>query len=281
MAETITSSDRGMLVKHMADVEATLLARAQIAGNAGHTVHRGTPREYFVKEFLEGHLSVRAAVGTGEIIDANSLPREKRNQFDLVIYDADYPRINMEGGITAFLAESVLATIEVKSLLTKEDLKIAVESAVRAKKLQRRFITSFISGYVPPGILSYVVAYDGPAHATTFFKWLTEIEDELKLNQKALPPTGRERAAILSESIEGLFVLGKGSMVFDSGIGVVTDTERAGNPTGRFQAFDSPDGNLFWLFILLTRLTSNMRGQWPDLMPYLLTARFPRARFGP
>src|SRR5277367_2846337 len=102
-----------MLKAHLDAVERHLLAISKVPANAGHTLHRGTPREAFIKEFLISHLSARASVGTGEIIDATSLPRQQRNQFDIVIYKADYPKIDLGGGISAFLAESVIATIEV------------------------------------------------------------------------------------------------------------------------------------------------------------------------
>ena len=67
-------------------IENQLVAISQIPANAGHTLHRGTPREAFIKEFLENHLSANVAIGTGEIIDANSQPRVQRNQYDIVIY---------------------------------------------------------------------------------------------------------------------------------------------------------------------------------------------------
>jgi hypothetical protein len=89
---------RFLLKAHLEAVEQHLLAISRIPTNAGHMLHRGTPREAFVKEFLIGHLSARLAVGSGEIIDASSLPRKQRNQFDIIIYRADYPKIDFGGG---------------------------------------------------------------------------------------------------------------------------------------------------------------------------------------
>lgn len=151
-----------MLKAHLDAVEESLLAISRVPANAGHTLHRGTPREAFIREFLVGHLSARLAVGTGEIIDAQSKPREARNQYDIIIYKANFPRIDLGGGVNAFLAEGVVATIEVKSLLTQSELDVAIQSASNAKKLTRNLVTSFTPGYVAPGILSYVIAYDGP-----------------------------------------------------------------------------------------------------------------------
>jgi hypothetical protein len=58
----------GMLEAHMSAVESALLQTAQIPANAGHTLHRGTPRENLIVNFLKSHLSENVAIGTGEII---------------------------------------------------------------------------------------------------------------------------------------------------------------------------------------------------------------------
>jgi hypothetical protein len=259
-----------MLRAHLDAVERHLLQISQIPANAGHTLHRGTPREAFIKEFLTKHLSAKLAVGTGEIIDASSLPREPRNQFDIVIYKADYPRIDLGGGINAFLAESVVATIEVKSLLTKSELETAVLNAARVKKLSRNLITSMTSGYVPPGILSYVVAYDGPAQISTVMAWVNAIEAEHGLNTERLPATRAERASVMSESLEGVFLLGRGAVIFDNApISLISDDALLANPAIKYSMISGADGNLLWLFLLLTMAGSNLVGQWPNLIPYL------------
>jgi hypothetical protein len=87
-----------MLKAHLDAVEKQILATSQIPANAGHTLHRGTPRETFIRQFLDNHLSKRVSVGTGEIIDAASLPRQPRNQFDIVVYKNEFPRIDLGGG---------------------------------------------------------------------------------------------------------------------------------------------------------------------------------------
>jgi hypothetical protein len=99
-----------MLKAHLNAVEAHLLQISQIPANSGHNLHKGTPREAFIREFLINHLSQQVAIGTGEIIDANSTPNQQRNQIDIVIYKKDYPKIDFGGGINGFLAESVVAT---------------------------------------------------------------------------------------------------------------------------------------------------------------------------
>lgn len=270
-----------MLKAHLDVVEEQLLATSKIPANAGHTLHRGTPRESFIKEFLINHLSAKLAVGTGEIINADSLPRDQRNQFDIVIYKSEYPKIDLGGGISAFLAESVVATIEVKSLLTAAELEVAMEAAAKAKKLQRNLVTSFSTGWIPPAILSVVVAYAGPAKMDTVYGWLTATEKRLNLNQTQLPQNADQRSNVVCESLDAVICLGLGSIKFDnSPLSLANDAVRAQFPLSKRHLIESPNGNLLWLFLLLTQAGSNVSGQWADLSSYMQRTRF-HAKFVP
>src|SRR5436305_1197941 len=71
-----------MLLSHMAAVERSLLQTAKIPASAGHSLHKGTPRETFIKQFLQDHLTETIAIGQGEIIAANSRSGDRRSQFD-------------------------------------------------------------------------------------------------------------------------------------------------------------------------------------------------------
>jgi hypothetical protein len=75
-----------MLKAHLDAIEDSLVSKARISANSGHPTHKGTPREIFIKEFLQLHLPENCAIGSGEIIDCNSKPNEPRNQHDIVIY---------------------------------------------------------------------------------------------------------------------------------------------------------------------------------------------------
>src|SRR5260370_19028160 len=103
-----------LLQDHLRAVENTLLAQSRISANAGHPLHKGTPRENFLKTFLIDHLSERVAIGQGEIIDAKTQTDEPRHQNDIIIYRRNFPRITFDHIIAPYLSESVVATIEVK-----------------------------------------------------------------------------------------------------------------------------------------------------------------------
>ncbi len=72
----------------------------------------GYSREHFVKEILSSFLPKSVIVGSGEIIDGKG---KRSGQQDVIIYRADFPVITSLTPVGAYLAEGVLATIEVKS----------------------------------------------------------------------------------------------------------------------------------------------------------------------
>jgi hypothetical protein len=259
-----------MLKSHIDAVEQSLLAISQIPANTGHNLHKGTPREAFVRKFLQDHLSERVAIGTGEIIDAKSLPNHPRNQIDIVIYKRDYPKLDFGGGISGFLAESVVATIEVKSLLDRAAMLQSMGTAKTVKALTKNIITSFTTGYQPPSILSYVVAYDGPASMTTVHAWFAGIHAELGIAYPLMPPNGEQRISIASPSVDGVFLLGRGFIQFDnSPLGFIRDDLRQAHPDLHWAVADTPNGNLLLLFLLLTQAVSGVSGSWLNPGPYV------------
>jgi hypothetical protein len=131
-------------------------------------------------------------IGQGEIINENSIdhptPDEYRNQVDLVLYRRDLPKINYGGGNTAYLYEGVLATIEVKSILTKEELEKACRACVTHKNLKYR--DSGVSGILierPREIDAYVVAFEGPAEMNTVAVWMKAIRQKFDVAANLLP----------------------------------------------------------------------------------------------
>lgn len=259
-----------MLKAHLDAVEKHLLEIARIPANSGHTLHKGTPREAFIKDFLASHLSERVAIGTGEIIDANSRAGQQRNQIDIIIYKRDYPKIDFGGGISGFLVESVVATIEVKSVLTKAELEKAIRAAHSIKALHRKINVNFFAGYQPPGILSYVVAYEGPASMGTVHSWIPEIHASLGIIYPPLGTTREARIKVASPSIDAVFVLGKGFMHFENTpISFITNEALAKNPEIKWSFADASDGNLLFLFIMITNAVTGVSLGCFDLVPYL------------
>ncbi|WP_201800938.1 DUF6602 domain-containing protein [Myxococcus xanthus] len=259
-----------MLRTHMEHMERHLISQGRIPSTTGHTIHKGTPRETFVKDYLTGHLSSRLAIGSGEVIDANSRPGEPRPQFDIVIYKPEYPRLTFGGGITGFLVESVVATIEVKSIITKADLEQAAGAARYLKTLKRSTVTPLQSGYVPPGPVSHVVAYDGPAKMSTTHGWIAPVYQALGIPNDPLPIDENLRTNSVSPSLDGVFILGRGMLYYDNvPVGLVMPPLRAQNPTGKWVYSDMETGSLFMLFLFLTMLANGFEATFLNPIPYV------------
>jgi hypothetical protein len=259
-----------MLKTHMDAREQVLLAVSKVPATSGHPLHKGTPREAFIKEFLANHLSERLAVGSGEIIDASSKPGEARSQMDIVLYKRDYPKLDFGGEINGFLVESVVATIEVKSLLDEREFHRSYLAARRLKSLKKSLITTISSGYQPPSILSYVVAYDGPASMNTVYGWVGKLHDAQSIEATGMGDTEEERLAAVCPGLDGTFVLGKGFIYFDNTpFGFLWGEKRKQNPGTRWVSADSSRGNLMLLFLFLTVAVSGMAASWLDPLPYL------------
>lgn len=257
-----------MLKAHMDAVENSLIHISQIPANAGHVLHRGTPREAFIKEFLEGHLSANVAIGTGEIIDSNSQPRAARNQFDIVIYKDNYPKLDFGGGVSGFMIESVVATIEVKSLLDQAAVEQSIGAAHAAKTLVPHVTRSFSSGWVPPRVLNYVVAYSGPAQMQTAHSWILSAHAKLAIPLPSWTPS--DRTSIPGTALDGVFLLQKGFIKLDNS----PLTFNLNGLAGTHVICDSASGNLLMLFLALQEACNNLEGAWLNPLPYVQSARF-------
>ena len=183
-----------MLKSHLDIREELLLRFSEIPSISGHPLHKGIPREVFIKEFLMDHLGENIGIDTGEIIDAHSQPGKSRNQIDIVIYRKNYPRLHFGGNVYAFLAESVIATIEVKSRLTKQRLEQGILTARNLKILKQSHFAQSDTEFRLPGIINYVVAYDGPKKMNVVHKWLKEIYEKNGISEPTMGNTCRAYA---------------------------------------------------------------------------------------
>lgn len=270
-----------MLKSHLDAIEKTLVTQSGIQNITGHTLHKGTPREIFIKEFLENHLPRIVSIGTGEIIDANSRPGQQRNQYDIVIYKNSYPKLDFGGGISGFLIESVVATIEVKSTLTEEDLKQSIKAARNCKQLQPNTVSSFHTGHIPPKPINFLIAYNGPASMDTVYGWIPKIYQSEGITSPNLPIEPKQRIQQASPAIDGVFVLEKGFLYYDNiSTGFATKEDRETNPNLKWYFADSKTGNLLLLFLFLQCATQNLEGKWLNPIPYLSHFQVERLKIG-
>lgn len=269
-----------LLQEHLRAIENVLLAQSSVSANAGHPQHKGTPRENFLKNFLIDHLSERVAIGQGEIIDARTQRGDPRHQNDIIIYRRNFPRILFDQVTVAYLAESVVATIEVKSTLSKDELVKGVRAAHDIKQLARHDHNVMSVGYRPPSILSYVVAYDGPASMETVTSWLNPIHQGLGLSYPIISP--QNRSATPSPSLDGIFVLGKGFVLFANSPFSFLAVEQVFQQIPNVNWFfaDTQFDNLMLLFLLLTNATTSIAETYLDPLAYLAQAELQFNKLG-
>ena len=238
---------------YFADIEKTLLALSSVAGNAEHSVIKGSAREYFVKEFLSKNISPLWRVGSGEIIHRETLASgKKRNQIDVVVYSAQAPQFEYAPGCSAFLIEGVSAFIEVKTKLTKARLKKAIETTKRIKEYPHD-ITQRIN---PDGIVknprpySFLVAFDECKKLETVLRWLEEVHEELGISFNELVATPpRDRHDYANPSIDGIFVLDKGYVFLDAAPFSRNIEEREAHPGLIWRCGLSDTLMVLWIYV--------------------------------
>ncbi|EIF2259557.1 hypothetical protein LFR79_003608, partial [Vibrio cholerae] len=114
------------------------LAEAKAASNLSHQGVKGTILEILISKLFRPLLPSDIGVGTGQIIENHT--GKISTQMDIVLYDKSIlPPVLFDESTGIFPVEAVLYTIEVKTTLTKKDLRIAHDSA--------KFLNSFL--YLP------------------------------------------------------------------------------------------------------------------------------------
>ena len=114
------------LKKHFEGIWQSLWGKAQSAG--GHSpITVGNAREFFVRDFLESHLPTRLNICCGHVfIEEHSSP-----QIDVLIYCNSGIALPI-GDAKLVFPESLIAAMEVKSTLQKEDFLGQIAKSFRA-----------------------------------------------------------------------------------------------------------------------------------------------------
>jgi hypothetical protein len=100
-----------------------------------HAGSKGAEREKPVREFLAGHLPATFDVRKGEVVDIDD---SRSPELDLVVFDKsrNFPFYDEGSDIVVLPCEALLASIEVKSRLTSNEIKSTFEAAERLYRLR-------------------------------------------------------------------------------------------------------------------------------------------------
>ena len=144
-----------------------------------HAGLRGQFREGFLARALRPWLPRGMELGTGVIVDEKGTRRQV-NEDDIIIYAPDLlPAVLPLVDRNIFLLDAVVAHIEVKSTLSPDELKAAVESAISVRRL--------VSSYEGKREISAVFAYNSTAAVRSELARLEEQTTKLGWNE-LIPP---------------------------------------------------------------------------------------------
>jgi len=94
---------------------------------------KGSERELPVQDFLRAHLPGAFSVQRGEVVDRFD---NHSQQLDIMLFNSARNYAFLTGASALLPAEALLASVEVKSRLSKAELERAVQSAVVLRKLK-------------------------------------------------------------------------------------------------------------------------------------------------
>ncbi|HFW2484671.1 TPA: hypothetical protein ACIA82_004510, partial [Salmonella enterica subsp. enterica serovar Virchow] len=153
------------------------------------------------------------------------------------------------------------ATIEVKSLLDQSAIDQSVKAAHNAKVLNPSINKSFSTGWVPPKIINYVVAYDGPAQMNTVYNWILNSH---QTNRIPLPSWNQQtKYQTPGTALDGVVLLNKGFIKLDNTPLSLNSSQQSGTHI----VVDSNDGNLLMMFLALQEACDNIQGAWLNAGP--------------
>lgn len=122
------------------------VAAANSSGMIEHSGLKGRLREIVVEELVKPFLNPHIRAATGTIVDPHG---KQSRQVDVILYDEQItPPILFSEREGVIPCHSVVATIEVKSSLTRTELKSAVENARSVKLLSYDYGNIPLSGEV-------------------------------------------------------------------------------------------------------------------------------------
>ena len=146
-------------------ITALILAQAAVASGTRHASTTGKLRELIIQKFLRPHLPRTLDLRSGIIVDSTG---NRSTQQDCIIVDTRLPIIDVGSETEGIIvAESVIATIEIKSYLNKKELISTLKACAKTTALVRNGEQAYVKSSVeirvskPLPINTYIFAYEG------------------------------------------------------------------------------------------------------------------------
>jgi len=215
-----------------------------ITSQIQHNGEKGTARENILEEYLKSYIPEKYCFSKGTIVDCNDV---QSRQVDIIIHDKFLtPYLVDMDGTKIVPIESVYGVVEVKSTLTKEELRKSVKNIESVRKLKKKTTT----GYSFP-TAGMVFAYDSDASLEAAYKNLNELSAEVEIDNR----------------ISCICILNKGVILPVNKDGF-ENVELLPNPNTVYGIFNNAEDALLLFYLILIQILNSITIFPPDMVAY-------------
>jgi len=233
-----------------------------------HPGDKGEFREHIIGKFLRPFLPNCYGIGSGQVFAADG---SASDQVDIVIYDDVFSNVLFRDATNKlFPCESVYGTIEVKSVLSTEELEKSISNIASVKRLQRAATDmldvtptsrinisgdlTFSQSHINNPYLGIVFAYDGLVPETAF----KVLCSHLSSNQHPIE--------LLPNAV---FLYKRGATIIRAmQEGGAAKVAAPGHPFNAYALHPSGGDTLPLFFLTLNSILNSMRLRAPDFALY-------------
>lgn len=216
----------------------------EITSKIQHNGEKGTARENILQEYLKSYIPEKYSFSKGTIVDCKDV---QSKQIDIIIHDKFLTPYLVDMNDTKIIPiESVYGVIEVKSTLSKDELRKCVKNIESVRKLQKKTISDY---YFPTA--GMVFAYDSDASLEAIYKNLNELSEDVDIDKR----------------ISCVCVLNKGVIipVDKNGLRNVTLFP---NENTVYGIFNNTDDALLLFYLILSQILNSITIFPPDMVAY-------------
>lgn len=124
-----------LIQQYASSVMRTMKDQADAVARLEHKLSKGRFREIFVQTVLAQFLTHQFGVGSGIVVNQKG---EQSTEHDVIIFDRRIlPPFIASGALGVFPVEAVIATVEVKSILTSDAIQQAEAAAAKLHAIHR------------------------------------------------------------------------------------------------------------------------------------------------
>lgn len=215
-----------------------------ITSKIQHNGEKGAARENMLEEYLKSYIPEKYCFSKGTIVDCKDV---QSRQVDIIIHDKFLTPYLVDMDNTKIVPiESVYGVVEVKSTLTKEELRKCVKNIESVRKLEKRTISGV--SFPTAGL---VFAYDSDASLEAVYKNLNEISADVEVDKR----------------ISCVCVLNKGIILPVEKDGM-TNVSLLPNDNTIYGIFNNANDALLLFYLILTQILNSITIFPPDMVAY-------------